>query len=172
MSYDVPSGRYSSGSSVRDALLVQDLSRGLFDKHKFRAYREFTTETVVKLVFTAPFMLTLQKLWTGRGAARCTVRTGVTEGGVFTTLPTKFCLNTIGGDVPGLTTALVGGTLTGGTEREVLLADSGGGGGSGNGDLLGGTRLLGAGTYYMDIVPEGTTYGKWEIEWEEFPELA
>jgi len=174
MPFSMLTGQYESGTTFRGAAITQDLSLGLLHKHKFRAYSEFADAVVtIKLVFTVPFLLTSQRLWTGRGAARAVVRTGSTESGTFTALATKFCMNTLGGDVVGLTTALVGGSVTGGTEREVLLSDSGtAGGGSGNADLLDGLRILGAGTYYIVITPSGTTLGKWAIEWEELPELA
>lgn len=168
MPFSLLTGQYESGATFRGAALVQDMSLGLVGKRKFRAYREFTSAVTIKLVFTKPFLLTSQRLWTGQGTARAVVSTGGTESGTFTTLPSKFCLNTVGGDAAGFTTATFGGTVAGGDEREVLNADSGtAGGGSGNADLLSSVRMLGAGTYYITITPTGTTRGTWSIEWEE-----
>lgn len=173
MSYDVNSGRYDSGSVFRGALMTQEMSRGLFDKRRFRAYREFTANTTIKMVFTTPFLLTHQKLWSGQGAARGVISTGGTESGTFVALPSKFCLNTKGGDSTGLSTFTVGGSVTLGVEREVLRCDSGtAGGGSGNSDLLDSPRVLGAGTYYFSIVVTGATQGMWTLEWEELPEYV
>lgn len=173
MPYSSLSKLYESGASFRGAMLVQELSEGLFNKNKFRAYLEFAAAVCVRMQFDVPFMLTSQRLWTGQGAARGVVSTGGTQSGTFTTLPTKFCLNTLGGDVPGRSVFTVGGSVAGGTEREVLRSDSGtSGGGSGNADLLSSNRILNPGVYYFTITPTGITSGIWSIEWEELPELA
>ncbi len=159
----------SSERSFRGALATApDMGLGLWSQKRFRAYKEFAANTVLKFVATKAFVLTSQRLWTGQGAARCVISTGGTEGGTFTDLPSKFCLNTRDGVANGFTTITQGGTVTIGTEREVLRADSGtAGGGSGNADLLSSPRVLAAGTYYMTITVTGTTSGMYALEWEE-----
>lgn len=167
-------GQYEAGSAFRGASFSTGMSLGLFQKKCFRAYREFTTNTVIKAVFAKPFLLTAQGIWTGAGTARMGVIVGGTEGGTFTALGTKFCLNTIAGDIPGNTTMTVGGTITGGTEREVLRSDSGGGlgGAAGNGNQLRNNRILAAGTYYFSIVVGGTgPTGFFSLEWEELDDV-
>ena len=155
--------------SLGGALFVTEQTKGFHEKRQFRAYREFTGATVIKAVFAKPFYLTAQSLWTGQGAARLVVSTGGTEGGTFTAMPTKFCKWLLDGAQAGFTTMSVGGTVTIGSEREVLRADSGtNGGGSGNGTELSGRRALPAGTYYFTITPTGTTQGMYSLEWEEF----
>lgn len=156
--------------SLGGALFVQDQTRGFAEKRQFRAYRRFTTSQALKMVFSKPFYLTYQKLWTGAGAAVMTITTGSTEGGTFDTpVTTKACKWLIDGPVDGFTTIMTGGTVSGGNEREVLESDSGtGGNANGNGDELASRRALPAGTYYFDIVVTGTTRGTYIIEWEEF----
>ena len=155
--------------SLGGALFVTDQTRGFVEKRQFRAYKEFTTATVIKAVFAKPFYLTAQSLWTGQGAARLVVSTGGTESGTFVAMPTKFCKWLLDGAQAGSTTVFTGGTVTIGSEREVLRADSGtGGGASGNGTELSGRRALPAGTYYFTITPTGSTQGMFSWEWEEF----
>lgn len=167
------SNRGEQGMVWRGMQLVCGLSRSLFEKRQFRAYREFTTSTVLKFEATHPFLLTYQSLWTGQGAARVVVSTGGTEGGTFTAIPTKFCKYLLDGAVAGGTVVSAGGTHTGGSEREVLRSDSSSaGGGQGNKNTLGGERILPAGTYYMDITVTGTTSGMYAVEWEELIQLS
>lgn len=155
--------------SLGGALFVTDQTRGFVEKRQFRAYKEFTALTVIKMVFTKPFYLTAQSLWTGQGAARLVVSTGGTESGTFVPMPTKFCKWLIDGPIDGYTTVSTGGAVTIGNEREVLRSDSGtAGGGTGNGNALSGRRALPAGTYYFTITPTGTTQGIYSLEWEEF----
>lgn len=157
-----------SPASVDGATCVTDKSAALFEKRQFRLFHEFAASTVVKFVITENFYLTSQRLWTGQGAARLAITTGGTEGGAFSPVATKFCLNTVGGDVVGASTATAGGTLTGGTVREILRSDSAtAGGGSGNSDTVSSRRYLAAGTYYFVITVTGTTAGMYTIEWEE-----
>jgi hypothetical protein len=142
------------------------MTMGLVKKRKFRAYREFTTATVLRFTPTRDFLLTMQDLQLDAGQAKVQVMTGGTPGGTFTDIPSKFCMNTIGGDVAGFSTVAAGGTLTGGTEREVLRANAGAGQGSGRPSTAG-ARLLQAGTYYMVITVTGTTSGVYSFEFEE-----
>lgn len=152
------------------SLLVHAQTAGFHEKRQFRAYREFTANTVIKMVFSKPFYLTFQSLWTGQGAARAVVSTGGTENGTFTVIPTKFCKYLLDGPVAGQTVVSAGGTVTIGSEREVLRADSGSaGGGTGSTNVMGNERALPAGTYYVTITVTGTTSGMYSIEWEELP---
>ena len=152
------------------ALLIHDQTAGFREKRQFRAYKEFSANTVLKFVALKPFYLTFQSLWTGQGAARMVVTTGGTESGTFVAVPTKFCKFLLDGPVDGSTTLSTGGTVTVGTEREVLRADSGtAGGGTGSTSTGGGERALPAGTYYFTITVTGTTAGMYALEWEELP---
>lgn len=162
-------GVYESARSFRGAGMQTQMSMGLWNQKQFRAYREFTANTVIKIVAAKPFVLKSQTLWTGSGAVRLAVVAGATEGGTFTALSTKFCLNTLSGDVAGSTVVTVGGTITGGTEREVIRADSGTAQGSASGSTgtAAGVRVLAAGTYYLSFVCTGTTVALYNLEWEE-----
>lgn len=151
------------------ALLVHNQTAAFREKRQFRAYREFTTNVTLRLVAERPFLLTHQMLWTGRGAARAVITTGSTPSGVWDTLPTNFCKYLLDGPVVGTTPIFVGGSATGGQEREVLATDSGSGGGQGNPMDFPGERALPAGTYYITIAVTGTTYGMYIIEYEEIP---
>lgn len=152
--------------SFRGAMFVAQMSRGLWEKKKFRAYREFSGAVSIKFVITKNFLLTLQDLQLDAGAAKVQILTGATEGGVFTPIISKFCMNTVGGDVAGNCVVSAGGTLTGGVEREVIRANAGGGQGAGRPGSAG-TRVLSAGTYYMQLTVTGTTSGVYSLEWEE-----
>lgn len=168
MSKSLITGSLESQVSADGAMCVTDKSAALFGKRTFRMFHEFAAATVVKFVIATNFYLTSQRLWTGQGAARLVITTGGTEGGTFSPVATKFCLNTVGGDSAGATTITAGGTLTGGTTREVLRSDSAtAGGGSGNSDTVASRRYLAAGTYYFVIGVTGTTAGMYSLEWEE-----
>lgn len=156
--------------SENGSLLVTEQTAGFYAKRQFRAYREFSANTTIKFAAAKPFLLTAQRLWTGQGAARIVISTGGTESGTFTVVPTKFCKYLLDGPVAGNTVVSAGGTVTLGTEREVLRSDSAStGGGSGNSDSMVNTRALPAGTYYMTITVTGTTTGMYALEWEELP---
>lgn len=167
--FDALTGEPQSVHAIDNALMVSDSSSGFQGKRQFRAYLEFTTSAVLKLVFTKPFYLTHQKLWTGSGNCRAVISTGGVESGTFVPVSTKFCLYLLDGPVAGFTTAFTGGTVTVVNEREVLRSDSGNGGGSGNPDEQAGKRALPAGTYYISLQSGGTSpSGIYAVEWEEF----
>lgn len=155
--------------SLGGALFVQEQTKGFAEKRQFRAYKELSANTTLKMVFAKPFYLTDQRLWTGQGAARLVISTGGVESGTFVAMPTKACKWLLDGPVAGSTTITTGGTVTLVNEREVLRSDSGtAGGGAGNTDFLSARRALPAGTYYFTITVTGTTQGMYSLEWEEF----
>lgn len=166
MSQNILNGARESEFSYRGAQFVSQMSRAVWEKKKFRAYHEFVASANLKFVITKNFLLTLQDLQLDTGQAKVEILTGATEGGVFTAIPTKFCMNTVGGDSAGNSTVSAGGTLTGGTQREVLRANAGGGQGTGR-PATAGIRVLAAGTYYMRITVTGSTSGVYSLEWEE-----
>lgn len=168
MFYNILSKLSEMGMSWRGNQLVSLLTRGFYEKKQFRAYKEFTANTVVKAVFAKPFYLTSQVLYCDAGAAKVTVSTGGTEGGVFVDMPTKFCKYLIEGAVTGSTTITTGGTVTIGNEREVMRVACGTGGNAQTAATsLTSIRALPAGTYYITITVTGTTSGIYSLEWEE-----
>lgn len=171
MEFDVLTGRAQSQAMFDGAQLVSGQSRGFFLGKTYRMYKEFTANTVLRVVATKPFILTAQSLYVDTGAARAMVVAGGTAGGTFTALPTVFGKN---GNVPSTPDIVItqGGTVTGGTEREVLRSAAGSGsllGGSPSGSVsgAGSMRMLPAGTYFISIVVTGSTSGLYSIEYEE-----
>lgn len=169
MQRSLRSNTAETGSSFEGSLSITERSAALYGKRKFRMYKEFTTNTSIKIVAIKPFHLLNQSLWLSSGEARLAVTADGTEGGTFAALPTVFNLNTVGAVVAPTSTITTGGTHTGGTEREVLRAASSATGShnSGTGSTSEGIRYLAAGTYYLDIVVTGTTVGMYSLEWEE-----
>jgi hypothetical protein len=161
--------------SWRGALLVQVQSLGFWEGKEFRAYREFSvTDTSIILRFraTTPFLLTFQSLDLIQGEMRATIVTGATPSGVWSAIPTVVAKNRISSNPVSTQAIEAGGTYTGGTEREVLLAAAGTGGpvsAQGNGQNLAGIRGLPAGDYYITLTAVGLTRGVYSIEWEDVP---
>lgn len=165
MSINGRSGTQDSAVVFNGAQAVAELSKGLFSGRAYRAYKEFAAATVLRIVASAPFMLTSQKLHVDAGQAKATITLGGTPGGTFVALPSVFSKN---GLVVAPTPTLVitqNGTVTGGAEREVLRVNAGGGAGAISDSA--GVRLLPAGTYYISIGVTGSTSGVYSIEYEE-----
>ena len=171
MSISVETGRYEQEASFRGSLLTTSISPSFMEGRSYRAYKEFTANTVLRFVAARPFMLTLQTLWTDTGSAKATVWAGGTAGGTFVALPTVFARNGTVSPVPAPDVVITqGGTVTGGTEREVLRVTAGGGlltAAAGAGGQLGSARKLPAGTYFISIVVSGTTSGIYSLEYDE-----
>lgn len=155
--------------SFRGALLVQIQSLGFYQGRQFRFYREFTSNTVLQFSSTKPFILQHQSLYTDAGAARVAVVAGGTATGGFTVIPNQPIAKwRINAAPVSAVTMSVGGTFTGGLEREILRTSSGtGGNAQGDADIAGGERGLPAGNYFITITVSGTTSGMYTIAWEE-----
>lgn len=166
--YNILSKLSEQAMSWRGTQMMLQLTRGFFERKQFRAYKEFTGNTVLKMVFAKPFFLHSQVLYTDVGAARVTISTGGVESGVWVDMPTKFGKYLIEGPVAGSTTVTTGGTVTIGNEREVMRVSCGTGGNSATAaTTLSSIRALPPGTYYATITVTGTTTGIYSIEWEE-----
>ena len=159
--------------SLRGRLGVQhvdNVAPGLWEGHAFRAYTEFNANTVVRFVADTPFALDAQSLLALEGEARVVIVTGGTPGGSFTAVPTHFNKKLIGTPIAPTFTVGIGGTHTGGNEREVLMVKAGTGGQAVAVQTLSqGKRLLPAGTYYMRITVTGTTRGMYALEYDQLP---
>lgn len=168
MAYNV-AGLPESQRSFRGAAMVNaNQSLGLWNSQQFRAYREFTATVTLRVVAAKNFILSFQNLYVDQGSARAVIVSGGTPSGTFTTVATQFCKNTTAGPVTGATVVSVGGSVSGGAEREVIRVATGGLlGSAGVGNTLQGARLLAAGTYYITITVTGTTSGIYSLEWEE-----
>lgn len=162
--------------SFRGALLVQMQSMGFWRGRQFRAYKELNLaaagSVTLRLVATAPFLLTDQTLRLIGGDARAVIRVGATPTGTFATLPTVNPKFRIGMEpVSTITISELTGSLAGGTEREVLLcaASTGGSVKSGLGETqLAAWRGLPATTFYITITAgDAGATGIYAIEWED-----
>lgn len=160
-------GLPETGSTFRNTPLRLDATRGFCRGLAFRAYREFSASTVLRVTAAVPIMLTKQDLYVDSGAARASITVGSTPTGTFAALPTKFSKNSVflPQPTPSVSVDVLTGTLANGTEREVLRVNSGGGAGAAS--TLGGIRILPAGTYYINIVVQGSTTGVYSFEYEE-----
>ena len=167
MTYDASTGRQDAEATFRGSSLTLVESPGLFQARTYRAYREFTGATVLKFTATKPFMLTAQKLYVDTGAARAEILVGSTPTGTLAALPTKFGKNGVYSPqpTPDVVIEVLTGTIAGGTSREVMRVNSGGGAGAVVD--LSGYRVLPAGTYWISISVTGSTSGVYSIEYEE-----
>lgn len=151
----------------RGISLMDQVAPGLWDGKAFRVYREFTSSVVVQFIADQDFALDSQSLSLTEGGARLEVMTGGTPGGTFTPLATHFNKKLTGTPAAPTFVIGVGGTHTGGVEREVMLAAAGVGGNAAVAATHSqGKRLLPAGTYYMRITIAGTTHGVWAVEYD------
>ncbi|WYW03151.1 hypothetical protein Laguja5_00001 [Pseudomonas phage vB_PpuP-Laguja-5] len=145
---------------------VTQLTSSFLKGKCYRAFKEFTANTQLRFVATKPFLLTSQSLYLDAGACRGVITVGSTPGGTFTALPTKFAVNGVISPAPTPDVVVSeGGTIAGGTVREVLRTASGAG--VGINSSVSTPRLLPAGTYYIQLTITGTTSGIYAIEWTE-----
>ena len=154
--------------TFRGALLVQLQSMGLWEGKQFRMYRVFSAATQLQFVAARDFILSDQTLYVDDGLAQVRILTGATPAGTFTDVTTQTGKNRLGNvTYVQLNKVQAGGTFTGGTERELFRADSGGGAGVAFSNVSQNVRILPAGTYYFDITVTGATAGIYSFEWEE-----
>lgn len=156
--------------NFRGALLVQLQSVGLWEGKQFRQYRAFNDTTYLRFTAARPFILSKQLLYVDDGQAQVRVLTGSTPSGVWTNTPTQTNKNRYSPAALAYVQQNVvqaGGTFTGGTERELFRADSGGGQGVAFSSVEENVRVLPAGDYYFEITVTGTTAGIYSFEWEE-----
>lgn len=161
--------------SFRGSMFVQLMSKGFWTGRQFRAYREFTltANQSITLRFTAskPFLLTHQQVYLIAGNVRVVIRVGATPSGTWTALGTTNPKYRIGMEPVSTVQIAQGGTITGGTEREVILAAAGTGGAIKTAGSFGedqSYRGLPAAVFYQTITagPDGAT-GMYLLEWED-----
>lgn len=168
MAYDALTGKYSDHQTFRGAALSLDATGGFFQGKQYRAWVEFTANTTIQFTASQPFMLQSQSLFCDAGAVRVAISTGSTPSGTFTAIADQpVAKNRLTGtpNIPHVSLTS-GGTVTGGTVREVLRASAG----TSNAGLptaMQGVRALPAGTYSISITVTGTTSGLYSLEWEE-----
>lgn len=161
-------GVRESVRSIRGAIMVTLQSMGLWEGKQFRQYRVFAAATQLQFVCTKDFILTDQLLYVDDGLAQVRILTGATPSGTFTDIATQSAKNRLGTNTYVQANKMqAGGTFTGGTERELFRADSGGGAGVSFSNISQNPRVLPAGTYFFDITVTGATAGIYSFEWEE-----
>ena len=163
------------GDGPNRRLRVDDGQTGFFAGREFRAYHEFTANTVFKVVVPINVILWDLSILLSAGQARLETVVGGTEGGSFSVPVPVFPRNTMTERQTPLYTNQVaissGGTHTGGTVLDILVnktADNSNfsaSAGSEGGD----ERGIGPGTYYFRLTVTGTTSGIIKARWEERP---
>lgn len=130
--------------------------------------------TVIKVVSPVPFCLRKQTFSLAAGALRWEARTGGTEGGAFNTVVTPVGMNRLStrpsaGYTPQISWS-TGGTHTGGTRVDLVIAESAGGSSTqSNIQSDSEFRYLPAGTYYLVFQNTGnsTVRGVYHLIFEE-----
>jgi hypothetical protein len=175
-----PPDCYTDGGYGESRRLRVDVAQtGFFAGREFRTFQEFTLTDgqthVVKVVFntdTIVFGLDVALL---SGQVKVETISGGTGGGSFSTTLPIFARNTMA-EAPSpaysaLNVITSGGTVSGGTEIDVLLnktaanANFAASIGVGAADETG----FAAGTYYLKITATGSAQGVLKIRWEERP---
>lgn len=171
-------GFRESLKTFRNSLMVTMQSMGFWQGKQFRCYQHITSAGAGTVQFrftcTRDFILTAQQLYCDDGRIEVKIFTGVTPSGVWTPIITTNAKNRIGAAASyvNLNVPEAGGTFTGGTERELLMADSGSGQGIGLENRLLGERGLPAGTYYFTATFPGVVSALYSFEWEELSTVA
>lgn len=168
--FSILTGIVESLRSFRGALLVQVQSSGLWTGRQFRQYRVFTGAQQLRFNATKPFILSHQVLYVDDGTAQVRVLTGATLAGTWVNSPTQTNKNRYSAAALAYVQGnylQTGGSFTGGVERELFRADSGGGVGVAYAAIEDNVRVLPAGDYVFDITVTGSTSGIYSFEWEE-----
>lgn len=162
-------GASSSARYFKGAQLSTDMSPGLWEGRQFRAYRQFSAAVLLRFNATKDFILTAQSLSVSAGQGTVQILTSpTTDTGTWAAIGTNVQKNRLSVNTYVQANAVqVGGAITGGTEREILVANAGVGQGNSAANILASPRLLPAGLYYFNITISGTTAGVFSIEWEE-----
>jgi hypothetical protein len=169
MTFTDRNGQNTTATGFDGGQATNPLSKAFLAGKAYRAYIAFTGATQARLIATKPFLLTSQTMYCDAGQATAVITVGSTLGGSWTPLATKFPVNGVVSPAPTPTITIeVGGTITGGTERERLRSAAGtGGNASGVTSTVNTPRLLPAGTYSIALTVSGTTAAIYSIEYQE-----
>lgn len=176
----VPNARHFTDSDGNAARLRVDVGQtGFFDRREFRTFRRIAVASggtrVVKVVVPVNIILHSLKVDMVDGWVDVETRVGGTEGGTYAESMPILPRNTMD-EQPAyspVVTALTGGTHTGGTVIDVIMARSAGATAQAFsvGSALSDERGIGAGTYYFVITNPGAGANNGTISawWEERP---
>lgn len=170
--WDMFKRKNSELRSYNGAAFIIPMSESLWQGHQYRAYAPFnltnTGTQVFKFVCPFDFLFTAHSAYLDEGDIHAEIYIGSTEAGVWTTVGTHFNLNSLPGSNPAPTAVIsTGGTITGGSQRELHMLKTGGGNPQGQEGLLSGQRLVPAGTYYVKLTAQGVaSNGIWRMAYE------
>lgn len=162
--------------SFDGAQLVRVESHGFWKKLQWRSYVDITLATgasvTYRIIANKPFLLTRQQLMCDSGALKAEIFLAPTPSGTWTsTTGQPIQKNRLDG-TSGTSSMQVasGGTITGGTQAEVLrVAAASGGNLQTVSAAENSIRGLPAGTYYIKLTAIGAGTGVYNLEWEELP---
>lgn len=165
-------GASSSARYFKGAQLSTDMAPGLWEGRQFRAFHKLSASVQLRFQAVTPIVLQSQAVLASSGLITLSVYTGSADGGGWAEISAND-QNVSKNRLPGNTYVRQsglqsGGTFTGGTEVEYLLANGGNGQGNLSQNILGQPRLLPAGLYYFSFTLSGTSpSGVYSVEWEE-----
>lgn len=164
-----------SGSDPRPRLRVDNAQTSFFENRQFRMYHEFTlaagTSVWLRWASTIDFNVLGRDVILNTGQMRYALYSGGTPSGVWTA-KTLYHVNNYADAPPYSThvTVSTGGSLSGGTELDIMLANAGTGGNSSSATVGLLEVSLAAGTYYVEIRNTGSQSctGMYRVYFEEF----
>jgi hypothetical protein len=174
-----PSKLLTDGDGPNARIRVDVGQTGFFAGREFRAFKEFNlvggTSLVLKVESPVDFILFGASLILVEGEIRAESLTGGAEDGSFSEVIPVYGRNGMTDrPFPYYTSQIVvtaGGTLTGGTLRDVLLNKTSGNSNFAStvGSEQSDERGLPPGTYYIKLTATGTSRGLFNLRWEERP---
>ena len=182
MSFHIPLiTDWQNGAGPNQRLRVDVGQTGFFAGREARTFREIDLATgttlVIKAVVPINIILFGLSLFLTNGSVKVETMVGGTEGGTFSETLPIFPRNTMSERPSPFYTPVVtltaGGTHTGGTVLDVLLAQTTnvGSQSASVGVETGDERGVGAGTYYFRLTASGSgnSIGVFKARWEERP---
>lgn len=164
-----------TGSDPRPRLRVDAAQTSFLEGRQFRVFHEFSIAPGASqwIRFTAPLDLVVigRTLTVIQGLVRFALVTGGTPSGVWAT-KTVFPVNSMANKPAyvGQVTADVGGSLSGGSERDLMLLGTGVSNQAATVQASISEVGLGAGTYYVELRNTGSqnVVGLYQVLWEEY----
>ena len=166
-----------SGATPKPRIRVEVGEHTFWQGQGFRAFYEFSiaqgATQVIRVTAGGNIEVSSQRITVDAGSIRMAAASGGTPGGTWTTVAGQFPVNQMSDTPVYAKTTLVdtGGTHTGGIERDLLriVSDLQGNAASTIGAVIGNTRGLSAGSYYVRLQNIGTVNatGVYYLDWSE-----